>query len=106
MYRQLKVLVDFDLVKVSEERPVKGTIEKIYSIVEEHTRISREEFSSLSPEEHLTFFTTYHTHLLREVQEYLQSKGDNQNDEFSYGITPLYLSEEEKKISTHAIMLY
>lgn len=100
MYRQLKTLVDSDLVKVKEERAIKGAIEKVYGVIKEHTRISKEEFASLSSEEHLNYFTTYHTHLLREVQDYLMSKSpkdDYKMDGFSYGITPLYLSEDEKK---------
>lgn len=100
MYRQLKVLVDSELVKVTEERPIMKTVEKVYSAVKEHTQITKEEHSLLSSEEQLEFFTTYYTHLLQEVQSYLlneKSKNCSNINEFSYESFSLYLSKEEKK---------
>jgi DNA-binding transcriptional ArsR family regulator len=100
MYRQLKVLVDSELVKVTEERPIMKTVEKVYSAVKEHTQITKEEHSLLSPEEQLEFFTTYYTHLLQEVQNYLLNENfenSSNTNEFSYEDISLYLSKEEKK---------
>ncbi|MGF9909826.1 helix-turn-helix domain-containing protein [Brevibacillus porteri] len=99
MYRQLSTLVDASLVKVSEERLVRGTPEKIYSVEEEHLRLSKQDIAAHSQDEHLRFFMVYNAHLLTEMQQYLLSR-DVENyieDGFRYGITPLHLSEEEKK---------
>ncbi|MGG3178128.1 helix-turn-helix domain-containing protein [Priestia megaterium] len=110
MYRQIKVLVDSGLVKVTEERPIMKTIEKVYSVVKEHTQITKEEQSSLSPEEQLEFFTTYYTHLLQEVESYLLNenfKNSLSPNKFSYETISLYLSQEERKELTeryHALL--
>ncbi|MED4728311.1 helix-turn-helix domain-containing protein [Aneurinibacillus migulanus] len=103
MYRQLSTLTDADLVKASEERQVKGTTEKIYSVIEDNLQLSRQEFSVYSQDEHLRFFMTYHAHLLGEMQRYLLSRDveNYKDDGFSYGITSLHLSEEEKNDFFH-----
>ncbi|WEZ08671.1 helix-turn-helix domain-containing protein [Priestia flexa] len=98
MYRQLSTLVDAGLVLVSEERLVRGTPEKIYSVVDEHLRLSPQDIAAYSQEEHLRFFMVYNAHLLMEMQQYLLSRYVENyiEDGFRYGITPLHLSKEEK----------
>lgn len=98
MYRQLNTLADADLVKVIEERLVKGKTEKVYSVVKVDLQTSKEVFTHYSQDEHLRFFMTYHAHLLREMQQYLLNRDvETYNDDgLNYEITPLHLSDEEK----------
>lgn len=98
MYRQLSTLADAGLVKVSEERPVKGAIEKIYSVIADDLQLSDQDITTYSQDEHLRFFMVYNAHVLAETQQYLLNREVEKytEDGFSYGITPLHLSKEEK----------
>lgn len=98
LYRHIRALADNDLIAVIEERPIRGTVEKVYAIPElDAINVSADEFNQLSKEEQLRHFTTFMTTLLGQYERYLAhtDKPDASSDGVGYQTRPLYLSEEE-----------
>lgn len=95
LYRQLGRLVQGGLLKIVAERPVRGTIEKVYALAG-GAQLSAEQFSQASRADHMRYFTSFVASLLGEFQGYLnQAQIDPLADGVGYSELPLYLSDDE-----------
>jgi DNA-binding transcriptional ArsR family regulator len=76
LYRHINRLLKAGILLVIEQRPVRGTVEKVYTLNSAaQTRLGNEAVSGLSKEDHLRFFTSFAVTLIDEFSRYLkQSK--------------------------------
>lgn len=104
LYRHISRLYQGGLLSVVEERPVRGTLEKVYALnTASQPRIVSADavnaFNRLSKEDHLRYFTTFMLTVLDDFSHYL-NRGENGELNFAadgvgYQKTPLFLSDEE-----------
>ena len=72
LYRHLRLLLEGNLIAVSETRLIHGIEEKEYQIANV-PRVTQEDLVDLSGEEHLQYFTIYLVTLLEGFKRYLES---------------------------------
>ena len=95
LYRHLNKLLDAGFIRVVQENPVRGTVEKVYALKEPDVQ-SQEDFLKLTKEEHLELFLTFTTQLMSLYESYLSQEGvDLVKDGVSYTIANLNLRDEE-----------
>jgi DNA-binding transcriptional ArsR family regulator len=95
LYRHLNKLLDAGFIRVVQENPVRGTIEKVYALKEPEVQ-SQEDFLKLSKQEHIELFLTFTTQLMHLYESYLSRDGvDLVKDGVSYTIANLHLSDQE-----------
>lgn len=96
LYRNIKKLVEAEVIQIVDEIPIRGTVEKVYSVNDKHLSINPEEMNNLSREEHMGFFINFMANLMGEFERYLsQEKIDLLADGVSFRQTPLYLTDAE-----------
>lgn len=97
LYSHLATLTKAGLLRVVAERQVRGAVEKVYAIADEHASVGPDDLASASPEDHLQYFTFFVATLLGEFASYLRQDApiDLLADGVGYRQTPLYLSDEE-----------
>lgn len=97
LYRHINKLAKGGVLAVVEERPVRGTLEKIYSLSEGGSFLNPEDIAGFSKDDHMRLFTSFIAVLLGEFSQYLNSKDDTDFVADGVGYTKLmfYLSDEE-----------
>jgi len=109
LYRHINRLAEAGILHIVEERRVRGTVEKVYTVTEQDTTISPRELAKLSREGHLRIFSTFVTSLLDDFSRYLNKPGpiDYAADGIGYKKYPLELSDKESlamMAEIHAIL--
>jgi DNA-binding transcriptional ArsR family regulator len=99
LYRHLKELLEGGIVTITAERPVRGTVEKVYTLIEGAGRLSREDVASIGGEEHLRYFMVFLSSLLGDFARYLQTDPDPPMvlDQVMYSKVPIYLNDAERE---------
>ena len=105
LYRHISRLYQGGLLSVVEERPVRGTVEKVYALNtgSERQLSSPEEaleaVNRLGKEEHLRYFTMFLLTALDDFAHYLDRSQNGARDLAADGVgyhkLPLFLSDEE-----------
>ncbi len=96
LYRHLAILTQQQVLKVVEERAVRGTVEKVYAMNGTNALLRPEDLAGMSSEEHLSTFMIFLVSLLDEFQRYVASEGaDFVADGAGYRATPFFLSDKE-----------
>ncbi len=105
LYRHINRLAQGGLLIVAAERPVRGTLEKVYALntAYEYQLVTDEDaleaFNRLSKEDHLRYFTSFMLSLLDNFSHYLsRAEGGPINmaaDGVGYHTLPLFLSDAE-----------
>jgi DNA-binding transcriptional ArsR family regulator len=97
LYRNLKKLVETEVIHIVEEIPNRGTVEKVYSINDPRkASITPEDLNKLSKDEHMGLFIKFMANLMGEYERYLnQDTIDLAADGVTYRQASLYLTEEE-----------
>jgi DNA-binding transcriptional ArsR family regulator len=96
LYRHLNKLLDANVLSVVEENPVRGTVEKIYSLSIETATISAEDISKWGPEEHKNYFMKFITTVIADFERYVnQQEFDMKKDGAGYRQVSFYASDEE-----------
>ncbi len=98
LYRQINRLAKARIVTVVDERPVRGTLEKVYAVnFSPESVIGQEALSNLSKEDHLRYFTAFAVTLIDEFSRYLEDKDhpDLAADGVGYQQIALFMSDEE-----------
>ena len=97
LYHHLGVLTRAGLLRVVSERPIRGAVEKLYTIADDHVTLSPDELARASREDHLRYFTIFVATLLSDFDRYLPAEGPINllADGAGYRETPFYLSDEE-----------
>jgi DNA-binding transcriptional ArsR family regulator len=96
LYRHVARLVDAGLLHVTDERLVRGGIERTYAVIESAVELGPAAFASATPEDHLRYFATFVGALLTSFERYLWSVGpDRRPDRLLYEQIPLWLTDDE-----------
>ena len=96
LYRHLNKLVKTGLVVKVGERPVRGTLEKLYALEDQGFNLSDADFANSSREDHLRYFVTFVSSLIGDFSRYLQRKQLNfLEDGVGYTKGLFYMTDEE-----------
>lgn len=98
LYHHLGILTRAGLLRIVSERPVRGTVEKMYAVADDADAVlSQDDLANASREDHLRYFTVFVATLLADFARYLRQEGpiDLSADGVGYRETPFYLSDEE-----------
>ncbi len=95
LYRHINALVEGGILNIVDERPIRGTVEKVYALVEGAARLSHEDIASVSDEDHLRYFMVYLSSLLQDFSSYLERTQSTSDKEMIYNKVRLYLTDEE-----------
>jgi DNA-binding transcriptional ArsR family regulator len=97
LYRHLNKLAKGGILAVVEERPVRGTVEKVYALNEQTAFLGAADIASFTKDDHMRYFTAFVAILLGEFSQYLDSKEkpDLVADGVAYTKAAMYLSDEE-----------
>ena len=99
LYRHLNALTQAGMLMIVEERPVRGTVEKVYQLVEGAGRLSPEELNALTNEDHLRYFMVFISSILQDFSQVLEKHQDttlSPQDVF-YSKVSLLLTEAERE---------
>ena len=96
LYRQVATLLEGDVLEVSEERKVRGALERTYRLRPTSLVVDGVEAARLTPEQHAQAFMTFVAGLLDDFDRYL-ARGDVDllRDNVGYRHLALYLSDDE-----------
>ena len=96
LYRHIRTLADAGVLAVVEERPARGTAQRVYALVDGAGSVSPEDLATASPEDHLRYFTIFLAGLLDDFGRYLAA-GDPSllADGVGYRQVPLELTDQE-----------
>jgi DNA-binding transcriptional ArsR family regulator len=105
LYRQINLLVDGGILSVVDERPIRGTLEKMYEVVEGTTRLNRDEIRSVSHDDHLRYFMVFISTLLQDFSSYIEKRRDEEIPAIDniYSTAALYLTDEEYRALTEQV---
>jgi DNA-binding transcriptional ArsR family regulator len=96
LYRHLNKLLEAGIIAVLEEKPVRGTVEKVYGLVTESMQAINEEAVHASREDHKRYFFTYMIGLMDDLEHYFQAGSvDMIKDGLSYRRGKYYMTDEE-----------
>lgn len=96
MYRHLNKLLTGGILKIVEENQIRGTLEKVYSLTDNASLMTREDIESATKEDHFKYFFTFLLNLLGEYEKYLdQESYDIINDGVSFRQASAYLTDDE-----------
>src|SRR5699024_3636851 len=95
LYRHLNTLVELNVIEVVEENQIRGTVEKVYALPNNHL-FSEEDIKKATPEQHMDYFMMFMTSVLSQFNQYVvDENADVSEDKVSYRQIQLQLSEEE-----------
>jgi len=100
LYRHVKVLADNQLLVVSHEKPVRGTLERTYRLNEAVHSFRASSFEAASAQDHMRYFLMFISSLLADFARYRKRSEhagtlDVVKDGVSYSTAPLNLTDEE-----------
>lgn len=95
LYRHIRLLAEADVLRVVEERPMRGTVEKVYALNQGGAFLSGAEANSMTREDLLRTFTMFAASLIGDFERYLEQENINPAQEMSFHKFPLYMSDEE-----------
>lgn len=95
LYHHLGLLTKGGMLRIVEERPVRGTVEKVYTLAG-NAHLGPDDMASATPEDHMRYFTLFVAQLLGDFGRYLGSGSiDLLRDGVGYHQVVLNLSDEE-----------
>jgi DNA-binding transcriptional ArsR family regulator len=96
LYHHLNLLTDAGITQVVEERLVHGTLrEKVYTLSDASTILSRDQIAGASKDELLQYFLVFVSKLIGDHARYLDLKESGHYADAGYQQHPLFLSDEE-----------
>ncbi len=99
LYRHIRRLAQAGILQVVQERQVRGTAEKVYTLDERTTQLTPAEMAAFSQDDHMRYFIAFTATLLDHFSRYIHHAEtlDLAADGFGYHMFPLELSNEELK---------
>lgn len=95
LYHHLGLLTKGGMLRIAEERPVRGTVEKVYTQAG-NAHLGPDDMAMATPEDHMRYFTQFVAQLLGDFGRYLGSGSvDLLRDGVGYHQVVLNLSDEE-----------
>lgn len=96
LYRHLNKLSSGGIITIVDQRKVRGTVEKVYSLVEQEVSLTKNDLESSSRDDHLRYFLAFLATIQADFERYLQQdQFDMEKDGFGYRQVSLYLNDEE-----------
>lgn len=96
LYRHIATLVDAGVVEIADERPVRGTSEKIYRIAPTLANPTAEDLKALTPDELLTVFTVFTSGTIHDMDAYLHAGSPELvDDRVNFAQADFWASDEE-----------
>ena len=96
MYRHLKAMLDDGMLKVVDERKVRGAVEKTYAINLDFGADIERIITENDGEGYLQLFTQYIMGIVAEFTEYSKSENINIVEDLSgFSVAPMYVTNEE-----------
>lgn len=96
LYRHLKSMTDDGVLHVVEERPVRGTVEKVYAVVSDFSLDIQRIIEENDGQAYLLLFTQYMMGVLNEFREYTARPNiDILEDGTAFSLAPVYITKEE-----------
>ena len=105
LYRHISQLLEGGIIAVIEERPVRGTVEKVYQLVDGASRINPQDIHNISDDDHLNYFMVFLSSLLQDFSTHLEKSPSDKSkmDDVIYNKVVLYLTNEERQSLTQQI---
>lgn len=99
LYRHINALAEGGLLKVVEENPIRGTIERVYALAAPPS-LTPEDLQGMTKRDYEQAFTMILTTFMSDARRYLDSKPDDEEinlraDGVEFSKIQLYLSDEE-----------
>jgi len=98
LYRHINALVEGGILQITDETPVRGTVERTYALAELPS-LRPEDLRGMRKRDYEQAFTVYLSTLMSAAQKYLESKGEDSFDPLADGVelslATLNLSDEE-----------
>jgi DNA-binding transcriptional ArsR family regulator len=96
LYRHIKQLHEGGLLKIIDERQVRGGVERTYQVVTEAVSLGAQDLLGADVDDHFRYFATFVGTLLTDYASYLQAgPADLAADRVGFRQIPLWLSDEE-----------
>lgn len=96
LYRHINKLAASGILKIVEQRPIRGAVEKVYELASHELDVTAEELAKLSRDDHFRYFTAFLAKLLNDFERYLQQDQiDLAADGVGYRQIGVYLNDEE-----------
>src|SRR5262245_61796902 len=97
LYHHLGTLTRAGLLRVVSERPVRGTVEKLYALADDNAILGPADLADASRDDHLRYFTIFLATLLGDFARYLEQKApiDLLADGVGYREVSIDVSDEE-----------
>lgn len=74
LYRHIQKMVQMGVLEVVRETPIRGTVEKVYRLVEQKANVSREEFANADREDHVRYLSTFLTSMIPLYRAYVMQE--------------------------------
>ena len=96
LYRHLNLLLKGDILYIAEERPVRGTVEKVYGLNQAAASLTPGDLAKASREDLMQYFTVFISTVLGDFARYLKKEHvDMMADGAGFVQVPLYLNDQE-----------
>ncbi len=96
LYRHIKQLHQGGLLEITQERQVRGGVERTYQVVSEAVSLGADDLVDADADDHFRYFATFVGTLLADYASYLQEAPiDLAADRVSFRQIPLWLNDEE-----------
>ena len=100
LYRHVSRLVDAGILRVTDERAVRGGIERTYAVVESAAELGPAAFASATTDDHVRYFATFLGSLLTGFERHVRAAGlehrsEHGLDRILYEQIPLWLTDDE-----------
>ena len=96
MYRHLKQLHQGGLLEVVDERPVRGVVERTYSVVVDAVSLGVDDLADAGADDHFRYFATFVGTLLADYSRFLEAESiDLAEDRVGFHQVPLWLNDGE-----------
>lgn len=98
LYRHINALVEGNILTVTEEKPIRGTVERTYALADANAASLRaDDLARLSKDDHLRYFSIFSASLMASFSQYLDAvdSPDFATDGVGYHLHDLYLSPDE-----------
>ena len=97
LYRHIRKLVNNGVLNVVRETPIRGTIEKVYTLDAGHANLNPDELAQLDADDHMRIFVGFVASLMDDYARYLEGSQriDLVADGVGYRKTIMHLTLEE-----------
>lgn len=97
LYRHVKLLYQVGIIRIAKTRKVNGKQKHVYELALEELRALQSDTDISSHEEHIQYFSTFLSVILKQATSYLTKHPPSQyqKDGFNYWYALMYLTDQE-----------